>query len=187
MAAQLTCTKGPRARGEQRVDGAGDQLLAGAGFAGDEDGGVGGRDLFDAFQHAAQGGRVADDLLKPGRLAELGLEGDVFRLDLLAQLADLFVGEGVGDGHGDGAGDGGEHLQLVGCEGVRLDAGEYRRADQFAAHQQRDRRIRPDARSRQMKLVVIPGRPFQEVIAGIRNPGLQDAFGSSGVIVEPRP
>jgi hypothetical protein len=36
MAAQFTFTKGPLARGERRWIGPGDELLAGAGLAGDE-------------------------------------------------------------------------------------------------------------------------------------------------------
>ena len=47
MAAQLTATKGPLARGGELVEGAGDQLLAGAGLAVDEDRGGGGRGLLD--------------------------------------------------------------------------------------------------------------------------------------------
>ncbi len=43
------------------VDGAGDELLAGAALAGDEDGGVGRRDLPDGLVDALHGGRGADD------------------------------------------------------------------------------------------------------------------------------
>src|SRR6185295_8052999 len=42
----------------------GDELFAGAAFAGDEDRRVGRRDLHDAYQHVADGLRTADDILE---------------------------------------------------------------------------------------------------------------------------
>ena len=60
------------------VDGAGDELLAGAGLPADEDGGVGRRDGFDLLEDLAQGGACRDDLLEVVLGADL-----VFQVDLL--------------------------------------------------------------------------------------------------------
>ena len=53
MAAQFTGTNGLVAAAAGGVEGAGDELLAGARLAGDEDGRVGGRDPQDAVEHLA--------------------------------------------------------------------------------------------------------------------------------------
>ena len=81
MAAQLSLTKVRLAARAQVVQGAGDQLLAGAGLAADEHGGVGGGDGLDLLEDPAQGGALADDL------AEV-----VLGADLLLQV-DLLLGE----------------------------------------------------------------------------------------------
>src|SRR5262249_1850036 len=65
-------TVGTTAVGVHRL---GHELLAGAGLAGDEHGGVGGGDLDDADQDVAYGLRTADDVLESVALAELAGEG----------------------------------------------------------------------------------------------------------------
>ena len=62
MAAQLSLTKVRLAARAQLVQGAGDELLARAGLAADEHGGVGGGDGLDLLEDPAQGGALADDL-----------------------------------------------------------------------------------------------------------------------------
>jgi hypothetical protein len=63
MAAQFTSTNGASARAGQPVDGAGDELLAGAVLAGDQHARVGGRDLLDAVEQRADGEAAPDDLV----------------------------------------------------------------------------------------------------------------------------
>ena len=70
--------------GAGTVDGAGHQLLAGAGFPGDEHRGLGGRHGGDDLAHGADGGAAAQDLGPGGGLAELA-----------AQLAVLHAHAGV--------------------------------------------------------------------------------------------
>ena len=74
------------ARGK-RVKGAGDQFLAGAGFAGDEDGGFGRGDLFDEREDLAHVSAGAGHLAHGAGLAELALEA-----------LGLFGEAGLGDG-----------------------------------------------------------------------------------------
>jgi len=65
MAAQLTATKGPLARGGELVERAGDQLLAGAGLAVDEDGGRSGRGLLDEPVNLLHGRAAPDEPAEP--------------------------------------------------------------------------------------------------------------------------
>jgi hypothetical protein len=60
----------------------GDQFLARAAFALDEDGGAGGRDLPHAVVDLDHGGRVADELFQAEFLVELLAQLHVFRLHL---------------------------------------------------------------------------------------------------------
>ena len=64
MAAQFSLTKVPCRRGAEIVDGARHQFLAGAGFAGDQHGGVGGRDGLHLLQNGLQCAALADDLFE---------------------------------------------------------------------------------------------------------------------------
>ncbi len=69
------------------MQGAGDEFLAGAGFAGDEDGGFGGGDLFNEREDLAHVGAGAGHLAHGAGLAELALEA-----------LGLFGEAGLGDG-----------------------------------------------------------------------------------------
>ena len=60
------------------MHGAGDQFLAGAGFAGDEHGGFGRGDLGDQFFHAVDVGRIADELRRAFDAFQTALEGAEF-------------------------------------------------------------------------------------------------------------
>ena len=105
IAAQLILTKVRSRRRAQIVDGARDQLLAGAGFAADQDGRIGGRDGFHLLQQRLERGAFADDLL------EVVLGADfVFKIKLLLGQAvlesgDLLEGQRIFDGDGDLGGD----------------------------------------------------------------------------------
>ena len=66
-----------------RVDGPGDELLAGAALARDENDGVGRRDLHDAPEHVADGLGPADDVLEMVLFLELLGE----KLDLSVELS----------------------------------------------------------------------------------------------------
>src|SRR5262249_13193419 len=72
-----------RARG---VDGAGDELLPRAGFAGDEHRGVGGGDAADLGEHVRQCRAAADDLLEIMDRFDLLLEVTVLLLQAVALL-----------------------------------------------------------------------------------------------------
>ncbi len=65
------------ARGEV-VDGLGDEFLAGAGGAAQEDGGLGGRGLLEEGEDVLHGGGVADDGVEGVTVVELGVEALVF-------------------------------------------------------------------------------------------------------------
>ena len=71
MAPQLIVMNGLLARGERAVDLARDQLLAGAGLAGDQHRDVGGRDLLDLAEHLLHRRRRADDLAEADLLEAL--------------------------------------------------------------------------------------------------------------------
>ena len=55
----------------EAVEGAGDQFLAGAAFAEDQDGGVGGGDVLDEIAQLQDLGRFADDLVQAVNLASI--------------------------------------------------------------------------------------------------------------------
>ena len=67
------------------VDGTSDEFLAGAGFTGYENTGIGGRDLADSCKHGLQGRRVPHDFLEHGHFvdfiakSEVLISGPVFR------------------------------------------------------------------------------------------------------------
>ena len=74
------------------MDGPGDELLARAGLAGDQHGGIGRRDLGHVGEHRPEGRGGADDLLEHRRLVDLLTEDDVLSLQLVLQPLDLGVG-----------------------------------------------------------------------------------------------
>src|SRR5262249_51609183 len=86
--------------GAQLMEGAGDELLAGAGLATDQHGGIRRGDGFDRLQHPAQGGVRADDLAEVVLGADLFLEVNLLLVQLVLERLDLFEGQGVLYGHG---------------------------------------------------------------------------------------
>ena len=102
--------EGPRLARAEVVKGAGDQLLAGAAFAGDEDGDVGGGDLFDQAEDLAHGlARAADHGAEDAGLAQAAA-GD-FQLDCGIALAG-----GVGEDGAQAGGVDGLLQEVVGAE-----------------------------------------------------------------------
>ena len=73
----------------QVVNRAGDQLLAGAGFAVNEHGRIGRRDGLDLLQHLPERRALADDLLEVELGADLVFEVELLLGQLLFQLGDL--------------------------------------------------------------------------------------------------
>ena len=98
-AAQFTATKRFAVARAAIVERAGDQLLAGARLAEQQDGRVARRDRVEAVHHPTHDGRAADDLLRlvqarelHARLAQLALNRHLGRDPLDAQR-DVFAGE----------------------------------------------------------------------------------------------
>ena len=83
------------------VYGARQQFLAGAGFAVDQHGGIGGRHGLQLLEGGFQRAALADDLLEAVVGADLVFEVDLLLLEALIQLFDALVGERVveRDGH----------------------------------------------------------------------------------------
>jgi hypothetical protein len=71
------------------VNGAGDEFLAGAGFAVNENGGIGGTDGFEFFQNFLERGAFADDLVEHGGLVDFLAEGDVLLEELFFESVDF--------------------------------------------------------------------------------------------------
>ena len=130
MAAQLMATNGPPPAVAPGVDGAGDDLLAGAALARDEDRGVGLRHAVDEVVDLLHRGALADERVEPGSLSRLEAQA----LYLFAQAA---VGRRAVDGDG-------EHVDLDGLvdEVVRARAdGRDRRVEAPERGEHDDRHV----------------------------------------------
>ena len=79
----------------QVVDGAREQFLAGAGFAVDQHGGIGGRHGLHLLQNGLQRAALADDLLEAVVGADLVFEVDLLLREPRVQFLDALVGERV--------------------------------------------------------------------------------------------
>ena len=102
-----------RARAE-RVDGAGEQLLAGAGLAEEQDGRVRVGDLPDLLQNRPEGRAPPDHLAEVVGLVELRVEIDILGLQALTETRVLLQGRNGGHAR---------HLGERGCpRGPRLPA-----------------------------------------------------------------
>ena len=88
-AAQFTLTKARAGSLRSFVDGAGNELFAGAGFARDEDCGVGWGDLGDPRKHHLQRVGRADDLLEHRGAVHFVSQGQVLSIQLILERADL--------------------------------------------------------------------------------------------------
>jgi hypothetical protein len=127
------------------VDGAGDQLLAGAGLPGDEHGGVGRRDLLHLAEHGEERGAVADHLHEVVLAADLLLEVCVLALEARLQRGDLLEGLHVAHRQGDLIGGLLQELRIRLRVPVPRPAGEVHDADAPPAHDEGHGADRPDA------------------------------------------
>ena len=125
----------PRA---QVVDGARDQLLAGAGLSQNQRRGVGRRHSFHLLENAPQGRALADDLTEIVFGAELVFEVELLFLQPVGELKDVAVGQGVVDRHRHLVGHVAEHLQVGGREGVFEPAASAQGAQRPPAADERD-------------------------------------------------
>src|ERR1700730_14058062 len=118
-----------------------DQLLAGAGFPGDQDGRVRKGDLLDGIEYALEFWGMRQDILEPGGLPQLRSQTNVFRFCLLAQLANLLVGQGIRRGDRKRPGYILQNGQLPWRKGALLDSDERGHTDDLSPHDQRYRNI----------------------------------------------
>ena len=89
---QSNTTNGPSLRVRVVVDLLGDQLLAGAGLALDQHGGVGGGDVLQQLEQLAHLGVAADELAEGALLERLGLDDLLFGQELDDRAAELELG-----------------------------------------------------------------------------------------------
>jgi len=82
------------------VDGAGDEFLACAGLAQQQDGGVAWGDRFDELEDVLDGGAVADDLIKVQLAADLFFEIELLLGELVFEFRNLPVRQGIFEGDG---------------------------------------------------------------------------------------
>ena len=80
------------------MHGARDQFLAGAGFAVDQHGGIGGRHGLHLLQHAAQRLALADDLFELQLAADFVFEIQLLLRELVLQVGDFAERQRVFDG-----------------------------------------------------------------------------------------
>src|SRR5689334_19157010 len=98
------------------VNGAREQLFAGAGFAVNQHRRIGGSYGLYLLQNGPQGAALADDLLKPAVGADFVLEIDLLFFQAGVQFLDAVVGEGVLNGDCHLTGGLGKELQVLGRE-----------------------------------------------------------------------
>jgi hypothetical protein len=72
-----------------------DQFLARPGLAGDQDGSVSRGDLLNRLQHTPNRRRIAHNLVELLNPDQLLTQDDVLLLQLIAQLANLLISQGV--------------------------------------------------------------------------------------------
>ena len=84
-----------------RSDGAGEKLLAGAGFAEEEDGGAGGGGELNLREGALERGTLADNFLEIEFAADFLFEVELFFGELVFQGLDFLEGQRVFNGDGD--------------------------------------------------------------------------------------
>ena len=112
MAAQFNLMKVRSLRVAQAMDGAGQKLFAGSGFALDEHGGIGWRDGCNLAQYIAQARAFAHDVVEPVFDVDLVFEIVFFLFQPVAQLGNLLESQGVVYRHGHLSRDLAQHLGL---------------------------------------------------------------------------
>ena len=124
--------------GAEFVHAARDQLLAGAGFAEDQNGSVGGRDGFHLAQRFAECRTVADHLPEVALGANLIFKVELLFGELVLQPLDLADGLSVLDGDGRLSRHLREKIDVFGGEGIFAHAGEVHGAQHAVARSQRN-------------------------------------------------
>src|SRR5260370_22618719 len=120
------------------MDGAGEELFAGAGFAQEQNGGGGGGGELHLSQRALERGTVADELLESNLAADFFLEVELFLGELVFESLDFLEGQGVFDRDGDLRGDGLKQLDVFRSEGIKPPAREIERSEGMGVMDQRD-------------------------------------------------
>ena len=146
MAAQFTFDEGlVLPRGLSVVDGAGDQLLAGARLAGDQHGGVGPRHLTHFGERAQDRRGLADDVAERGLRPDLLLEVEILLLEARLEGRDLLVSQHVLDGERHLLGDRREQRRLPLAVPTGHAAPDVERSDNppLAREGDRDRGAKP--------------------------------------------
>ncbi len=108
----------------QIVDGASDELFAGAGFAENEHGGVTWRGEFNLTQSALDDRAFADDLLEIKLAANFFFQIKFFNGEAVLERIDFLEGQSVFDGDGNLCGDAIEEFGVIFGERVEAAAGE---------------------------------------------------------------
>jgi hypothetical protein len=130
--------EGAVAAGAEIVDGAGEELLTGAGFAQKKNRGCGGSGELDLREGAFEGGAFADNFLKIEFATDFLFEVELFFGELVFQRVDFLEGQGVFDGDGDLRGDLQEEFNVFRSKGIEASAGEIEGAEGAALGDQGD-------------------------------------------------
>jgi len=130
--------EGPVAAGAEIVDGAGEELLAGAGFAEEKNGGSRGGGELDLREGALESGAFANDFFKVEFSADFFLEIELFFGEFVFQYIDFLEGQRILYRDGNLRGDLLEELDVLRGKRVEAAAGEIERAEGAALGNQRD-------------------------------------------------
>ena len=120
------------------VNRAGDQLLAGAGFAVNEDGRVGGGHSFNLAQHPLQRGARTNDLFEVHLATEFVLKIELLLRQSLTEFRNLAIGQCVVDCDGDLAGELRQEVDVCISECILLPAGQAKHAEDAIATDERE-------------------------------------------------
>src|ERR1035438_6297335 len=140
--------EGALAARAQVVDGTGEEFLAGAGFAVDEDRGIGGRDGFHLLQDSIQGAAAADDFLEAMVGADFVFEVNLLFRQARVEFFDALIGERVLERDGNLGGGLREELQILRGEKVFAARTEVDGAERFAVGKHGDAAGRAEAFAR---------------------------------------
>ena len=120
------------------MDGAGNQLFTGAGFAEDQHGAVAWRHHLNLLEHVEHRFAAADYLAKLAvNVVQLFGQREILVHQTLFQTVYFLIGEGVIDGNGDALGNLLEQLQVGGAEHFFVALGKLKHAEHLVARHQR--------------------------------------------------
>ncbi len=120
------------------VNGAGDELFAGAGFSGDKDGGSSGSDEFDLREGSFERRAVADNFFEIEFAANFFLEIELFLGKLVIEHVNLFEGQSVFHGDSDLRGDLLEQFDVLRRKSILASASEIESAECAALRNERN-------------------------------------------------